>query len=134
MEIIVSVVSLVSRLRQVALLKYAGSFLGILTVLFFLRVYCYTSEKRERGIHVVGVAFAALSPWFIAFDSYLVHQTVGFLLLAALLLALVSNANKSWGRNCSIGNGGSYHHACIHCIRCLNPVATTRWTKMVGEE
>lgn len=94
LEIVVSVLSVVSLIPQVALLKYAGSLLGVITVTLFLRIYFNTAEKQS--VYWLAAVLAALSPWFIAFDTYLVHQTPAFLLLGMLFLSLSEGTRREW--------------------------------------
>jgi len=93
LEIVVSVLSMVSRFHHVALLKYAGSFLGAITIVFFQRLYNRVS--RRPSSHLLATSLAAMSPWFIPFDTYTIHPTLGFVFLAMLMLSL-SERNKTW--------------------------------------
>jgi hypothetical protein len=94
LEIVLSSLSLVSLIPQVVLLKYAGSFLGIVTVAFFLRIYFHTSQGEST--HWLAASLAALSPWFTAFETFMVHQTPAFALLGMLLLSLSEGRRREW--------------------------------------
>ena len=91
LEIAVSVLSSVSSIPEVALFKYAGSFLGVITVLLLLQLYRHLSRVSS----VLSMSFAAMSPWFIPFDTYTIHPTLGLVFLAMLLLSL-DEPGKAW--------------------------------------
>ncbi len=50
LEIIVSVLSMISLIPQVALLKYAGSLLSIVTVMFLLFFYSRVLGRQADGL------------------------------------------------------------------------------------
>jgi hypothetical protein len=93
LETLFSVLSIVSGLPPVIFLKYAGSFLGILTAIFFRRVY--RNVSKAPSIQMVSMSFAVFSPWFVPFDTYTVHPTLGFVFLAMIFLAL-SEPRREW--------------------------------------
>jgi hypothetical protein len=93
LEVLASVLSLVSNIPEVVLMKYAGSFLSIVTVLIFLGVYSLICG-REAG--AFAAVLAALSPWFIVFDSGMVHQTLALPFVGIVLLALCEPRRRKW--------------------------------------
>jgi len=93
LEIIVSVFSLVSLIPQVVLLKYAGSFLCIITILFFLRVYARSSGQKACAL---AATLAALSPWFVVSGAYMAHQTPALLFVGMVLISLAEPRRREW--------------------------------------
>jgi len=98
-EIIVSVISLVSRIPQVALLKYGGSFVCVITVMFlyctYSLVHC-TSLVPQGQVCGLAAALAALSPWFVSFDAFMVHQTLALVFLGMVLLSWSKHRDIGW--------------------------------------
>jgi len=99
MEILVALVALVSRIPQVALLKYGGSFVCVIPVLFLYGFYssvCSSGLVAKRQFCGLAAALAALSPWFIAFDAGFVHQTVALVFLGMVLLSWSEPRGGGW--------------------------------------
>jgi hypothetical protein len=99
LEILVSIVSLVSHIPQVVLLKYGGSFVSAITVLF---LYCAYSTIQSTGLvaqrQVCGLAaaLAALTPWFVAFDAFMNHPTLALVFLGMALFAWSQPRRIKW--------------------------------------
>jgi len=114
LEIVVSSLSLVSLIPQVVLMKYAGSFLCIVTTILLLRVYSRISSKKSCGL---ATALAALSPWFVAFDASMVHQTLALLFLGVVLLSACEPIRIEWVLVAMLGMVGiSITHPFTSCV------------------
>ena len=127
LEIIVSVLSLVSLIPPVVLMKYAGSFLGIITIMLFLRVYSRACGQQACGL---AAALAALSPWFVAFDAFMVHQTLALLFLGMILLSLGEPKRREWMFVALLGTGTiaiTHAFTSILLIFSLVLLAATDW-------
>ena len=93
LELLVSILSLVSMIPQVVLIKYAGSFVCIITVTFLFCVYSGVFGRQSCG---VAVALAALSPTLIAFNGYIGHGSLAYAFLGMVLLSLTKREKRAW--------------------------------------
>jgi hypothetical protein len=93
LEVLVSIVSLVSMIPQVVLMKYAGSFVCIVSVML---LFCFYSGAFGRQLGGVAAALAALSPSLVAFYAYMVHGALAFVFLGTVLLSLTKRGNRAW--------------------------------------
>ena len=99
LEILVSTVSLVSHIPQVVLLKYGGSFVSAITVLFLYCAYSVvlsTSLTAQRQVCGLAAALAALTPWFVVFDAFMNHQTLALVFLGMALFAWSKRRDRRW--------------------------------------
>lgn len=92
LEILLSTLSAISFIDPTMLMKLGGSFMGISTVLLFFCAYRRISKHIPSEL---SISLAALSPWFISFDTFTVHQTLAFALLALIVLSLTSRS-RPW--------------------------------------
>jgi hypothetical protein len=90
LELLISVVSIATQADPIVLLKYFGTFVGLLAVI--LVACAWRNVTGDRGFSIVAAFLAGLSPMFVAFDTYTVHPMLADIFIAVIFLCLYRRA------------------------------------------
>lgn len=96
LELLLANLNLISGIEPTLLLKFFGSFLGLLTIVFIERFY-FRLFKSAR-ISVPAAFFTGLCPLMISFGSYTIHQPLALLFFSIFLWTItrITGCSVKW--------------------------------------
>jgi hypothetical protein len=92
LELLISAISLVTGLDSDVTMKYAGPFMGVLTIAFLFAFY---RGFMSRKASCISLLLAASCANFLFFDSQTLHETLALVFLSGLVYTL-ARSGKRW--------------------------------------